>query len=128
MASARNNRFSLDDIRTMPVGEIAKLPAEHLALLQQDADAALDAAKRLKEWREGAIALRYADTAATVRRAEGMRLPPPSAAAISRMEATLPWLRWLEIEDAKLVWMRAERLKALDVRGSVAAKPKGKKL
>lgn len=40
---------------------------------------------------------------------EPMRLPPPSAAAISRMEATLPWLRWLEVEDAKLVWMRAER-------------------
>ena len=40
---------------------------------------------------------------------EPMRLPPPSAAAISRMEATLPWLRWLEVEDAKLVWMRADR-------------------
>lgn len=39
---------------------------------------------------------------------EPMRLPPPSAAAISRMEATLPWLRWLEVEDAKLVWMRVE--------------------
>ena len=48
MASARNNRPRLDDIRAMPVGEIAKLPAEHLALLQEDADAALDAAKRLK--------------------------------------------------------------------------------
>lgn len=71
MASDRNNRPSLDDIRTMPVGEIAKLPAEHLALLQDDADAALDAAKRLKEWLEGAIALRYAEAAATVRRAEG---------------------------------------------------------
>lgn len=71
MASDRNNRPSLDDIRTMPVGEIATLPAEHLALLQEDADAALDAAKRLKEWLEGAIALRYADAAATVRRAEG---------------------------------------------------------
>jgi len=71
MASACNNRPSLDDIRTMPVGEIARLPAEHLALLQEDADAALDAARRLKEWLEGAIALRYADAAATVRRTEG---------------------------------------------------------
>ena len=56
MAAARNNRPSLDDVRTMPVGDIAKLPAEHLALLQEDADAAFDAAKRLKEWLEGAIA------------------------------------------------------------------------
>lgn len=34
-------------------------------------------------------------------------LPPPDA--ISRMERTLEWLRWLDAEDAKLVWMRAER-------------------
>jgi len=71
MASARNNRPSLDDIRNMPVGVIAKFPAEHLALLQEDADAALDAAKRLKEWFEGAIALRYGDAAAAARRTEG---------------------------------------------------------
>ena len=40
---------------------------------------------------------------------EPMRLPPPSAAAISRMEATLPWLTWLEPDCARLVWMRADR-------------------
>jgi hypothetical protein len=39
---------------------------------------------------------------------EPMQLPPPSPAAISRMEETLGWLRWLEAEDAKLVWARAE--------------------
>jgi Domain of unknown function (DUF6362) len=38
---------------------------------------------------------------------EPMRLPPPSAAAISRMDAALPWLQWLEPLDAKIVWMRA---------------------
>lgn len=41
---------------------------------------------------------------------EPMRLPPPSAAAISRMEETLGWSAWLEPDDAKLVWKRAERL------------------
>ena len=40
---------------------------------------------------------------------EPMRLPPPSAAAITRMEETLEWLRWLEVEDSKLVWTRADR-------------------
>jgi hypothetical protein len=54
----------------MPVGEIMSLPAEHLALLQADADAALEAAKRLKEWLESAIALRYADKAAAARAAQ----------------------------------------------------------
>ena len=38
---------------------------------------------------------------------EPMRLPPPSAAAISRMEATLGWMPWLEPVDAKIAWLRA---------------------
>jgi hypothetical protein len=37
------------------------------------------------------------------------RLPPPSPDAITRMDETMEWLRWLEPEDAKLVWARAER-------------------
>ena len=41
---------------------------------------------------------------------EPMRLPPPSAAAIGRMEETLNWSVWLEPDDAKLVWKRAERM------------------
>jgi hypothetical protein len=42
------------------------------------------------------------------REAEQLRLGPPSAAAISRMDEALEWLHWLAPEDAKLVWMRAE--------------------
>jgi len=44
-----------------------------------------------------------------------MRRPPPPPDAISRMEQTLEWLRWLEPEDARIVWMRAsgERWKAI---------------
>jgi hypothetical protein len=38
-----------------------------------------------------------------------MRRPPPSPDAITRAEETLLWLRWLELDDARLVWMRAER-------------------
>ena len=37
-----------------------------------------------------------------------MRRPPPSAAAISRMEEALAWIRLLALEDGKLVWARAE--------------------
>ncbi len=37
-----------------------------------------------------------------------LRRPPPSPAAVTRMEKALLWLRWLEADDAKLVWMRAE--------------------
>lgn len=44
-----------------------------------------------------------------------MRRPPPSPDAITRAEATLLWLRWLEAEDARLVWMRAERVRWREV-------------
>ena len=37
-----------------------------------------------------------------------MRRPPPSASAISRMEETLTWMRFLAPEDGKLLWARAE--------------------
>ena len=37
-----------------------------------------------------------------------MKRPLPSPAAIDRMEETIGWLRWLEPEDAKLLWARAE--------------------
>ena len=40
-----------------------------------------------------------------------MRLGPPSAAAISRMEETLEWIFWLDDEDERrLVWLRAARV------------------
>ncbi len=64
------NRPSLDDIRKLPLGEIAALPADQLALLLEDAEAAFLTAKNLKEWLEGAIALRYRDRAASARSAE----------------------------------------------------------
>ncbi len=38
-----------------------------------------------------------------------MRRPPPSPTSISRMEETLTWIRFLAIEDGKLIWARAER-------------------
>lgn len=40
-----------------------------------------------------------------------LRLGPPSAGAISRMEETLGWIFWLESEDERrLVWLRAARV------------------
>lgn len=42
------------------------------------------------------------------REPERMRMPPPSTEAITRMEQSLEWLRWLEGDDAKLVWARSE--------------------
>lgn len=39
-----------------------------------------------------------------------MRLGPPAANAIDRLEQTLRWIVWLEEEERKLVWMRAARM------------------
>lgn len=67
----RPNRPTLESVRHTPIGELLVLPAEHLALLQQDAREAVEAAKRTQDWIEGVIARRYADRAAEARRAAG---------------------------------------------------------
>ncbi|MAY89460.1 MAG: hypothetical protein CML02_22430 [Pseudooceanicola sp.] len=65
------NHVTLADIPAMPVGEIAALPADQLALLQEAAQQDLQRAKMVSEWLEGAIALKYADRAAECRRDAG---------------------------------------------------------
>ena len=69
--SGVTNRPTLDSIRTLPIGEVAALPAQHLALLQEDTSAALDASKKAKDWIDGAIALRFADHVQALRREAG---------------------------------------------------------
>ncbi|MGB8528003.1 MAG: hypothetical protein WCD75_14405 [Rhodoplanes sp.] len=71
MQDRLSNRLRLDDVRHLPVGEIMRLPAEQLALLQDEAVAALDDAKCVTDWLDGAIALRYGEQAATLRRQQG---------------------------------------------------------
>jgi len=39
---------------------------------------------------------------------EGRR-PIPSPRAITEAEEAMVWLRWLEVDDARIVWARAER-------------------
>ena len=65
------NRPNLDAARRMPVAELLALPAEHLALLQEDARATLDAANRMRDWIEGTVALRYEQRAVSARVAAG---------------------------------------------------------
>jgi hypothetical protein len=55
----------------MPVRDVIALPAEHLALLQSMSRDELDAAKRLADWIEAAIALRYDQRAVAARTAAG---------------------------------------------------------
>ena len=39
-----------------------------------------------------------------------LRLGPPSAIAIDEMEEAFRWIAWLDVEERKLVWMRAANL------------------
>lgn len=65
------NRIALDTFVRMPIGEIAALPAEHLALLQTETEQALQAAKAARDWLDGALALKYGDLASETRRTAG---------------------------------------------------------
>jgi hypothetical protein len=65
------NRLTLDAVTTTPIGEIAALPAEQLALLRQEAAETLVNAKHLKDWLDSGIDLKYRDHAAALRRSSG---------------------------------------------------------
>ena len=67
MNHANTNRPRLDDMLRLPVDEVLSLPAEHLALLQEDAGAALDDAKRNRVWIESVIAARHGQRAIAMR-------------------------------------------------------------
>ena len=71
MTDPRNNLPALDALRTMPIAEITALPAEVLAVLQDEADAALKSARSLKDWLDGAIALKFGERAREARAALG---------------------------------------------------------
>jgi hypothetical protein len=71
MDAAPRNHPTLDDMRLLPIGQVIDLPAEHLALLQEEVRSRLDIAKRALDWIEGAIAMRYEQHAIGARAAAG---------------------------------------------------------
>jgi hypothetical protein len=80
----------------MPIGEIAALPADLLAVLQEEAEEAAKAARSLADWLNGAIGLRYADRAAAARRADGkdtgtVRLEDGEVTVIADLPKKVEW-------------------------------------
>lgn len=65
------NRPSLADMMRLPLGEAASLPAEMLALLQEEAEQTVRLAKMQKDWLDGALTRRYANLATELRSREG---------------------------------------------------------
>jgi hypothetical protein len=66
-----HNRPSLADMMRLPLGEAANLPAEMLALLQEEAEQTVRLAKMQKDWLDGALTRRYANLATELRSREG---------------------------------------------------------
>ena len=65
------NRIHITDLRKMQVSEIAALPVEQLALLQEELDAHLSDARKLKERLDAALDRRFAQRAQGVRVSHG---------------------------------------------------------
>ncbi|MBF0154654.1 MAG: hypothetical protein HQL64_13010 [Magnetococcales bacterium] len=66
-----NQIITLDQLRQMPLGEVAALPVRELARLQQEAAAAMGRARLVNELLDGVFARRFGDQAAAIRRENG---------------------------------------------------------
>ena len=92
----RPNRPDLGALPEMPPAEIAALPAEILALLQRDSEAALSAAKTTRARLDAALELRYAERAAAARRAAGkdtgtVRLEDDGVTVVADLPKRVDW-------------------------------------
>ena len=108
--SGLTNRPTLDGIRTMPIGEVATLPVEHLALLKEDAAAALKTAKAVVDWIDGAISLRFADHVQALRREAGkdtgtVRFEQDGVTVVADLPKRVDW-------DQALIAAVVERIRA----------------
>jgi len=77
----------------MAIADIAKLPAAQLAILQEEANTALDTAKRRKEHLDRAIAHRFGERADALRRAEGKDTSPPRSTPGRGARGSRRWRR-----------------------------------
>lgn len=91
-----SNHPTLVDLAHMPIGAVIALPAESLALLQDQADEALRIARATKDWLDGAVARKYADAAHAARQAAGkdtgiVRLTDGSVTIIADLPKKTEW-------------------------------------
>ena len=104
------NRPNLADLLHMPVGAVVALPADNLALLQDEADEALRFAKLTKDWIDGALAVKYADAANAARQAAGkdtgtIRFLDDTVTVIADLPKKIDW-------DQALIAEIIERIRA----------------
>jgi len=110
MDVARRNHPTIDDMRLMPIGQVIDLPAEHLALLQEEARSRFDIAKRALDWIEGAISLRYEQQAVALRGQQGkdtgtVRFEDDGVTVVADLPKKIDW-------DQKRLAELADRIRA----------------
>lgn len=91
-----SNHITLADIHRMPVGQIAALPADQLALLKGAADEQLTQAKSVADWIDGAISLKYADRAQDTREEAGkdtgtIRFEDDGVTVVAELPKRIDW-------------------------------------
>ena len=91
-----SNHITLADIHRMPVGQIAALPADQLALLKGAAEEQLTQAKSVADWLDGAISLKYADRAQDTRQVAGkdtgtIRFEDDGVTVIAELPKRIDW-------------------------------------
>ncbi|MDO6588042.1 hypothetical protein Q4543_21275 [Salipiger sp. 1_MG-2023] len=91
-----SNHITLADIHRMPVGQIAALPADQLALLKGAAEEQLTQAKSVADWLDGAISLKYSDRARDTRQEAGkdtgtIRFEDGGVTVIAELPQRIDW-------------------------------------
>ena len=91
-----SNHTTLADIHRMPVGQIAALPADQLAMLKDAADQQFTQAKTISDWLDGAISLKYTDRASECRQDGGkdtgtIRFEDGSVTVIAELPKRVEW-------------------------------------
>jgi hypothetical protein len=64
------NKMTLEQVSNIPIGELSEFTADQLISLQSQATENLDKAKRLKEWIDSAITLKYQNQALSARNSQ----------------------------------------------------------
>ena len=90
------NHPILKDLAHLPIGDMENLSPETMALLQGEANEALQHAKLMKDWLEGVIGLRYADRAQNHRQSIGkdtgtVRFDDDSVAVVADLPKKVVW-------------------------------------
>ncbi len=63
-----NNQITISEVPNIPIGKLSTLAPEQLLCLQKQAEINLQNAKRLKDWLDSSISMKYREIASNIRK------------------------------------------------------------